>query len=444
MPSFSPDFEAYICYLTVAGVGFFTAFRQVNKHLEAIQGKWTMLGSWTLLLAYFVIPVALFYVLDLSGAIHDTSFFAAVVIGVTYDRIMAGGADVVQAPEGISSWWPSFLTWVDKVATQVGAQQSLNEVRMVDHIVSEVLKDEVRVGERARGNGDDTGEPESKLKALMDLAGIHLAHEEPPAQAGAPPTEEQVALENADIPTAESELLALHMALEAEEKLFEEGVLSRTASLERQVRVIFDRVQDFEDFNKRLLDKRILDRATYFWYVQQGRSKVIFGAAALVVLLLGLWGVRTVTSDQMANYYLWRLGKSNTSVLDQHRTQRHLADHLVDPKIGEKVGMELAALLARPELPIERANMAIGLLIRPGVGVEGSTAVPRAICQSLRTPQIDVRTRIQDALLWIARQRDPSFANAALEEWKPSQGDSTIEIERFVVAWETVFPPSSP
>ena len=46
----------------------------------------------------------------------DTSFFAAVLIGVGYERIIAGGNETIQAPGQASRFWTPFLAYADSVA----------------------------------------------------------------------------------------------------------------------------------------------------------------------------------------------------------------------------------------------------------------------------------------------------------------------------------------
>ena len=116
IPETSPDLEAWLCYLVVAVIGLTTAIRQVNKRLEGVRGRWLVFGTYLLLFSYMAIPVVLFFALDWTGAIRDTSIFAAIIVDFSYDRFLAGqGNQEVKVPGALTSWWPSFLAWADEV-----------------------------------------------------------------------------------------------------------------------------------------------------------------------------------------------------------------------------------------------------------------------------------------------------------------------------------------
>jgi len=52
--------------------------------------------------AYTLIPLALFWLLDRTNAIHDTSLFAAILIGVGYQQILSGSFATLKAPGDVS------------------------------------------------------------------------------------------------------------------------------------------------------------------------------------------------------------------------------------------------------------------------------------------------------------------------------------------------------
>lgn len=91
----SPDLDAYCCYGLVLALGAWIGARQISGRLGGIRAIWFFPRTWLLFLAYLVVPVGLFWLLDRTGAINDTSFFAAVLVGVGYERIITGASDTL-------------------------------------------------------------------------------------------------------------------------------------------------------------------------------------------------------------------------------------------------------------------------------------------------------------------------------------------------------------
>jgi hypothetical protein len=394
MPAPTIDFDARICYLVVAAGGLLTAFRQLGNLLKGIPRKWRIANTWLLLIAYFAVPVVLFFALDLTGAIVDTSLIAAVGISFTYDRILAG-AGSVEAPSALTSWWPSFKAWATKVTEEVASRDVLQEQRLIDRIVA------------------DVNTPEK----LADLADLAMTHEDDPQ--------------------------ALNTQLEEIDVLGAAAALSENTVRERKVRLIHKHVSAYDDFLRRLLDREILDEKTYNRNKQgTGKGLMVLVVLVFVVLALGTWLCATSRPVE-PRYYAWRLTKPGTSVLDQHRALEHLDVYLDGEETGQRVALELARRLRRPDLKIERANQLLSLLVRAREGDQVDAGVWQEMGRSLRTVQIDVRSRIHTALLSIAEDRGLAVADE-LKEWEPSQGDSTLEIEDRVAGWQQVFAASAP
>jgi hypothetical protein len=89
--SVSPDVDAYYCYGVVLLLGLITASGQVSRRLANLPGRWIMVNTWLLFFAYALLPAVLFWLLDRTGAIHDTSLFAAVLVGAGYQQVLSGG-----------------------------------------------------------------------------------------------------------------------------------------------------------------------------------------------------------------------------------------------------------------------------------------------------------------------------------------------------------------
>ena len=100
----SPDLDALTCYLIVLGVGALAALFQLYQKLGGFRGAWVMLETWALFAVYASVPVALFWLLDRTNAIHDTALFAAIIVGVGYQQILSGQLSSIKAPEEMSGF----------------------------------------------------------------------------------------------------------------------------------------------------------------------------------------------------------------------------------------------------------------------------------------------------------------------------------------------------
>src|SRR5437660_829618 len=101
--SVSPDWDTRLCYLVVLLCGLVSARIQLYKRfVEAkISGAWLVPNTWLVFGIYVFIPIALFWLMDRTSALTDTSLFAALLIGLAYPAILAGGFGGIRAPGGI-------------------------------------------------------------------------------------------------------------------------------------------------------------------------------------------------------------------------------------------------------------------------------------------------------------------------------------------------------
>src|SRR5664279_1470228 len=98
MLSFSPDWDARYCYLIVLGCGILSALIQVQGRLDVLRNKaiyaWSLWTTWLVFSTYLLIPLMLFWLLDRTGALQDTSFFAALLVGFAYPLVLSGGSSL--------------------------------------------------------------------------------------------------------------------------------------------------------------------------------------------------------------------------------------------------------------------------------------------------------------------------------------------------------------
>jgi hypothetical protein len=104
----SPDLDALVCYVVVLAAGALAALFQLYDKLGSFRGAWVMVETWALYAVYTIFPVALFWLLDRTNAIHDTSLFAALIIGVGYQQILFRTTLIYQNPVG-GHWFLAIL-----------------------------------------------------------------------------------------------------------------------------------------------------------------------------------------------------------------------------------------------------------------------------------------------------------------------------------------------
>src|SRR5207247_3788920 len=276
----SPDLDAFWCYLIVLFFGAVTAIGQVRARLGNLRGIWVTLSAWLLFLGYWAVPVVLFWFLDRTGAINDTSVFAALLVGVGYQQILAGSLQQVKAPGDVSRFWQPFLAWADRVAQRVLDRVRLNAQRFKGKVIDGIV-------------GND-----GRFDALKQLA-----------LAGAP--------EPQAVKTELDKIAALKPLLD-------------DASVHgKQADYLYRTIAQVPDFQFLLKEQGITSRWDYFVYALEGRSIIV----ALVVALLALGGTaygawRLSRPTVMCDYYAWRLEKVKTTPLDQFRARQSLAAFL--------------------------------------------------------------------------------------------------------------------
>ena len=137
--SVSPDIEVFWSYLIVLVLGVFVAYRQVATRLDGLKDVWLVADTWIMFFAYVAVPVGLFWLLDRTDAIKDTSLFAALLVGIGYERILAGSDGTLTAPKGVAGFWSPFVAYANRVAEKVRVAVQRSDRRMERRLLAHVL-----------------------------------------------------------------------------------------------------------------------------------------------------------------------------------------------------------------------------------------------------------------------------------------------------------------
>ncbi len=359
--NFSPDVEACICYCIVLVVGAFVGAGQIRQRIGQIEGIWLLPRTWLLLVIYIALPVILFWLLDRTSAINDTSVFAAILVGFSYERIITGGNQTIRAPGDVSQFWSPFLAYSDRIANLVRDQDARRRRRLADRIVTAI------------------GVDEKRITALEDLAKKY----------------------SSDIKALEVQLA--NIADTAKTR-------GAAAAEEEKVRALYNVMLTAPDQHDQLREKGVIDWDVYWLDVRGVKSiaKMVLSAvvviAILVVTISHFW--KPNIKEQIANYYLWRIGKANSTANDQFRTRQNLMLFLKnsDPSLTTFVNERLASLLRQPGLPMERVDLVLQVILQSRGQFTGpsESSMPPMLVEALRAVNVDTRTRINDALKFLA------------------------------------------
>lgn len=420
------DIDAYWCYALVTTIGCGVAVARVNRLLHGYTKMWIITQTWVLLLAYTAIPISLFVFLGAIGAIHDTSVFAAIVVGVAYPLLLTqGGGTVgpVSAPGWLSAWWKAFGDWVNDIARQVG--ESADQLdRRVSHVVARLAREDPRVFEAflttCRVHVDDL----PKLKQIMEDV-----------------RREVLLLPGSGVSADDAQAGDVGQKTGTDE--FEMDIRERT------VRAVFMRglLTNLDDFHDLLRKNRGIGYLRYTWHVRQTKSIVVWGLV-LIALASGLWATVHFRPHALAgpDYDLWRLGKADSSTADVQRVQHRLRARLAGKDDGQadEVALRLLEKIPRADFPPDRSRRALSLAVSR---IARSESVPHhlmpPLIEALRTDDPDRRALVHETLLDVAERfgLDPG----ELSQWKPITGESATDLERRIQAWHAIYPtPPSP
>jgi hypothetical protein len=419
--SVSPDIEAYICYAIVFFLGAVTAVIQINRALGNLGGVWLIPRTWLLFLMYLMVPVALFWFLDRTSAITDTSLFAAALVGVGYAGIMNGTNKTIPATS-LAQLWTPFQAYADEVQKAVLQRTKRNEDRLMDGLVTSVIADPARYApleSLALRFSPDAAALRARLAAIVSAAAPAVAA---PA-AGIPPAAGPAAAAPGVPPAANPAPAAAAQSREV---------------LEDKTRLLFTELVKVPDAFYLMRNRGIITEQVYWLDVKGMRrvSQYLLVLVPLIVVLAYTWPlVRPAFTNLPSDYYSWRLVKTNATPIEQNRARLNLLTLMRDSASSRAATTEnITQVLRQPGLSIERIDLLLQSLLESRTVPDGNADLPMRLVASLRSASVDARTRINDVLKYLA---ETGCSAKFVEEnvWKPSDGDSTVSLENRIRTW---------
>jgi len=483
--SVSPDIEAYICYAIVFFLGAVTAVIQINRALGNLGGVWLIPRTWLLFSMYLMVPIILFWFLDRTGAITDTSLFAAVLVGVGYAGIMNGTSKTISPASSLAQFWTPFQAYADEVQKSVLQRTKRNEDRLMDGLVTSVIADHARyaplerlamslspdaaalrarlvaidsapVAAPAAATGADNAAPAAAPApaaanaadpaAAADPTPANLAPDAGPAAdraaAAGPDAAATAATTNPSLAVAvaaAADPAAVPAPAEATPAATNGAATAQSREvLEDKTRLLFTELVKVPDAFYLMRSRGIITKRIY-WLDVMGMRRVGQYLVVLVLLVVALaiiWPlVRPTFANIRSDYYVWRLVKTNATQIEQSRARFNLLTLMHDnASTREAVTENIAQVLRQPGLSIERIDLLLQSLLESRNAPDGNAGLPLHLVLSLRSASVDARTRINDVLKYLA---ETSCATKFAEEnvWKPSDGDATVSLESRIEIW---------
>ncbi len=385
----SPDWSALYCYLLVFLLALIVAYSRVASLFNNYPGAWGTVNIWLLLLAYTAVPLVLFWFLDWTNAIHDTSMFAAILVAAGYRQLLSGRMSGIQVPGGAARFWQPFEAWANWLGDRIRDRVNLNSARYTDQVIQSIQADPQKLNE---------------LKHLVLLRVVN-------------PQQVQAGFDALSTPDSAT-------------------LWGNDGVLEKQIRYLYQSLRTVPDSDRLMRKANVISWHQYLWYAKEWRSKsrawlVVAAAAAVVLIWLGPY---MFSQENRARYYLWRLEKPNATAVDRLRSTEAYSKLLTASPNTELP--RLARSLQYDVLSAETAERLIGVVVE-NLGASAA-GVLSALIPSLRTANPDTRARIQTSLTDTSKEQHICIP-PALSGWKPSKNDSSTQIDEYMKQWLTAW-----
>ena len=394
----SPDLDARICYTVVFLCGLISARVQIYKRLSEskITGIWLEPGTWLVFAVYLAIPLMLFWLMDRTGALHDTSLLGALLVGSAYPAILAGGWGGLKAPEGLAGISKPIEAFADTVASWIARRVERNDRRFENAIVGRMIADH------------------GIFDRLLDIARTR--------------------------PLGANHQDSIDRDLHDIEARAPGDSSGNPAIVEQKARRVYLYVSSIPGFEQILRENSILQWRELLWVSPIYRNRVVSLTVAIALVTLVLVGIWLAWSSPAVGiaYSTWRLGKPNNTELDRFRVRENLRAYLRDmrPEVQARARQVLARALRSPGVSVDRVDFIVQLLLqdRGSLAVDG-THTRDLLVSALRADNVDARCRIQHALVLLATEADPEFKQNELAAWSPNKGDSVTSLEGWIRRW---------
>ena len=351
---------------------------------------WRLPSLWLVLTAYLAVPVCLFWFLDRTGAVHDTSLFAALLVGLTYPTILAGKGSL-KAPGELMGVLTNLSVAVDRLTSRLALSHARDISKFGELVVARMFANE------------------ANYSAVYARAIIAVQQGE---NAAAAKQALEKKIEETPDPTLKAAIV-YEAAIGGFEKVANLDVVLKKIGLRKS-------------------------NSPLFW------AKWLRNLYAIIVvglILIGLAGAFMPRCERAIAF--WRLRKPDASSMDLWRTSHLVAGYLppfgTDEATADGARHSIVEILDRPGLPSDRIDLILSLVLRSR-GDVGSVAFGKTVNSLLdayRVAPFDVRVRIHPLLDRMANEypvaRRPK--EGMTEAWAPAPGDTIVASEKKWQSW---------
>jgi hypothetical protein len=393
----SPDWDARWCYGVVFLCAVLSARVQVLKRFSALNFPtllvWRVPNTWLIFLVYLLLPMALFWFMDRMGALSDTSLFSALLVGLAYPAILAGGFGGLKGPSGLDGILKPLTLFVDSVVTAVNRKLARNEKKFEDYLVKRMMASD------------------KMLKQMQELA-----------------------------ESAAGESTRLKDQLAGLDKM---NMPDKRLLTEKKARAIYLRLSAMPDFIE--IVTRNQEWMGPWWRSPIRQAQGITILMALLIASLFCGGLCWVTQPKVTlMYHVWRLGKANNSTRDRGRAMERLRMFLQDATLGPASYQSLTWAMHAPDLPAERVDLMLQLVLQASIQPYHDKLLCGHLIEALHVDNVDARVRIHQALIYLAEKRDTKDSlfkvkEKELADWNPTAGDSVPNLEKRMDQWRAFF-----
>jgi outer membrane protein OmpA-like peptidoglycan-associated protein len=388
----APDIPAYWSYGIVLFVGSVVALVSVNTLLAEKRDRWSYFVTWVLVGSYALLPVALFWFLDYQGVVADTSLFAALVIAVAYQQVLAGAVEGIRLPGQTAAIWGLFKVWVDRASKHIDGLNQARNSRLTEKILTSISSSEERT---------------------LELESLVFDRCKPTSTVG-------------------TDVNAIRAAAD----------VSEMARRRRIVKRLWDelRVTEPDMYGDLLRANRLINVTTYWWTFRNVRS--ISVAVMMALLVAGAGYVAFVSwqshhEDVRLSFYEWRFTRPSITAADEVRARKELLIELRSPS-QTALGSFLTESLTFRDVPVDTAQRILDFLLLAH-DRETTTRLFSPLVKALQTPNPDVRARLQRMLLELQHAEFPNSPLTGefedLSRWRPSKDDSAGQIDAYIQGW---------
>lgn len=398
----SPDIPAYLSYALVFLLGLLVARAQVNGLLLEFPERWGFLSTWAVFWAHAAFPVLLFWLLDYTSTLHDTSLFAAIVVAFGWRQILAGGLREIQMPGQTSRLWKPIEAWVNQLVERITSVAKRNKDRFDDRVRTYL------VGELAR------------MQRLLLLTLFY--------------SKRRTALET-DLNAIAAEVPP--PGVSAQE-------FAGLQAYRRVQRLLEDlREAAPQNYGYFLYRRAIIPWFRYWQWFGNARARATSWGVALAMLgaaVAGLYFVPQSAALQV-RYFQWRIAKTHASERDRSRAQFYFRQQLCNMP-GKDLAGEATRLFLRPLVALRArdtttayADDVLHLVMSAHSSAVNPVVIPLMI-EGLRTENSDVRIRLHRRLkdLQEADYKEVTLP-PAINAWNPGKDDSPGQIDSGIQAW---------